>query len=83
MSVSLLLEMAQDAALAEPDRIALVDGDLRLTIAELNTLADGAAGVISASGAQHVAYVGAGAGALSIGSAPLAIKEAKPLPAGD
>ncbi|BBY93606.1 AMP-dependent ligase [Mycobacterium gallinarum] len=60
MSVSLLLEMAQEAALAEPDRTALVSGDLRLTIAELSDLADGAAGVISASGAEHVAYVGAG-----------------------
>lgn len=60
MSVSLLLEMAQDAAIAEPDRTALVSGDLRLTIAELSTLADGAAGVISGSRAQHVAYVGAG-----------------------
>ncbi|MFI5507909.1 class I adenylate-forming enzyme family protein [Mycobacterium sp. NPDC051804] len=66
MSVSLLLEMAQDAALAEPDRIALVSGDLRLSIAELSTLADGGAGVISASGAQHVAYVGAGGGMLPL-----------------
>ncbi|WP_333890334.1 class I adenylate-forming enzyme family protein [Mycolicibacterium gadium] len=66
MSVSLLLEMAQDAALGEPDRIAVVSGDLRLTIAELSTLADGAAGVISASGAQHVAYVGAGGAMLPL-----------------
>jgi acyl-CoA synthetase (AMP-forming)/AMP-acid ligase II len=52
--------MAQDAALAQPDRVALVSDDLRLTITELSSLADGAAGVISASSAQHVAYVGAG-----------------------
>lgn len=44
----------------DPDRVALVDGDKRLTTGELNRLADGGAGVIASSGAQHVAYVGSG-----------------------
>lgn len=57
MSISLLLEMA---ASANPDRQALVSGEMRLTVEELSTLADGAAGVITASGARHVAYVGTG-----------------------
>jgi hypothetical protein len=57
MSISLLLEMASSA---EPDRVAVVCDDVRITTAELSGLADGAAGVITASGAQHVAYVGAG-----------------------
>jgi acyl-CoA synthetase (AMP-forming)/AMP-acid ligase II len=57
MSISLLLEMA---ASGNPDRTAVVDGDLRLTVQELSDLADGAAGVIAASGARHVAYVGTG-----------------------
>ena len=57
MSISLLLEMAMSA---EPDRTALVSGELRLTAEELSMLADGAAGVIAASGARHVAYVGTG-----------------------
>ena len=57
MSISLLLEMA---ASSDPDRTALVSGDLRLTTSELSALADGGAGVIAASGAQHVAYVGTG-----------------------
>ena len=57
MSISLLLEMAMSG---EPDRTALVSGELRLTAEELSMLADGAAGVIAASGARHVAYVGTG-----------------------
>ena len=57
MSISLLLEMA---ASSDPDRTAVVSGDMRLTTSELSTLADGGAGVIAASGAQHVAYVGTG-----------------------
>ena len=56
MSISLLLEMAS----ANADRTAVVSGDLRLTAGELSTLADGGAGVIAASAARHVAYVGAG-----------------------
>lgn len=48
------------AASGDPDRAALVDGATRLTTGELSDLADGGAGVIAASGAQHVAYVGYG-----------------------
>ena len=57
MSISLLLEMA---ASADPERIALVDGGNRLTTGELSELADGGAGVIAASGAEHVVYIGSG-----------------------
>ena len=57
MSISLLLEMAVSS---DPDRTAVVSGDMRLTTSELSALADGGAGVIAASGAQHVAYVGLG-----------------------
>ncbi|MCF6390534.1 fatty acid--CoA ligase family protein [Mycobacterium sp. MBM] len=60
MSISLLLEMAQGAALAVSGDAALVSGELRLTAGELDALAAGGAGVIAASGAQHVAYIGAG-----------------------
>ncbi|ORV83534.1 class I adenylate-forming enzyme family protein [Mycolicibacterium iranicum] len=63
MSISLLLEMACDAG---PDRTALVADDVRLTTAELSALADGGAGVIAASGAQHVAYVGTGGAMLPL-----------------
>jgi acyl-CoA synthetase (AMP-forming)/AMP-acid ligase II len=48
------------AASSDPDRIALVDGADRVTVGELSALADGGAGVLAASGAKHVAYVGAG-----------------------
>ncbi|WP_301149477.1 class I adenylate-forming enzyme family protein [Mycobacterium simiae] len=57
MSISLLLEMAVSA---NPDRTAVVSGDTRLTTQELSDLADGGAGVIAGSAAQHVAYVGVG-----------------------
>jgi acyl-CoA synthetase (AMP-forming)/AMP-acid ligase II len=57
MSISLLLEMA---ASSNPDRTAVVSGDMRLTTSELSFLADGGAGVIAASDAQHAAYVGTG-----------------------
>jgi acyl-CoA synthetase (AMP-forming)/AMP-acid ligase II len=63
MSVSLLLEMA---ASSNPDRTAVVDGDLRLTTAQLSDLADGGAGVIAASNAKHVAYVGTGGAMLPL-----------------
>jgi acyl-CoA synthetase (AMP-forming)/AMP-acid ligase II len=67
MSISLLLEMAVSAAeSADPHRTAIVSGDLRLTPEDLSTLADGGAGVIAASGAQHVAYVGAGGAMLPL-----------------
>jgi acyl-CoA synthetase (AMP-forming)/AMP-acid ligase II len=57
MSISLLLEMASSS---DPDRLAVVCDDVRLTSGELSELADGGAGVIAASGARHVAYVGTG-----------------------
>lgn len=63
MSISLLLEMASST---DPDRTAVVSSDLRLTSGELSELADGGAGVVAASGAQHVAYVGAGGALLPL-----------------
>jgi acyl-CoA synthetase (AMP-forming)/AMP-acid ligase II len=63
MSVSLLLEMA---ASGNPDRTAVVSGDLRLTTQQLSDLADGGAGVIAASGAAHVVYVGTGGAMLPL-----------------
>jgi acyl-CoA synthetase (AMP-forming)/AMP-acid ligase II len=62
MSISLLLEMAS----ANPDRTAIVSGEMRLTAGELSALADGGAGVIAASGARHVAYVGTGGAMLPL-----------------
>src|ERR1700738_4281634 len=63
MSISLLLEMA---ASGNPDRTAVVSGDLRLTTQQLSDLADGGAGVIAASGAAHVVYVGTGGAMLPL-----------------
>ena len=57
MSIALLLDMAVSG---DADRDAVVDGDIRLTVSQLSDLADGGAGVIAASGAQHVVYVGSG-----------------------
>ncbi len=57
MSISLLLEMAVSS---NPDRTAVVSGDLRLTTQQLSDLADRGAGVIAASNAGHVVYVGTG-----------------------
>lgn len=48
------------AVSSNPDRTAVVSGDLRLTTQELSDLADGGAGVIAGSGCRHVAYVGTG-----------------------
>src|ERR1700737_4878155 len=48
------------AASGDPERIALVDGGNRLTTGELSELAGGGAGVIAASGAEHVVYIGSG-----------------------
>ena len=62
MSISLLLEMAA----SNSDRTAVVSGEMRLTTAELSALADGGAGVIAASGASHVAYVGMGGAMLPL-----------------
>jgi acyl-CoA synthetase (AMP-forming)/AMP-acid ligase II len=63
MSISLLLEMASSV---DSDRTAIVSGDLRLSSAELSSLADGGAGVIASSGAQHVVYVGTGGAMLPL-----------------
>lgn len=54
------------AASSNPDRTAVVSGDLRLTTQQLSDLADGGAGVIAESGAQHVAYVGIGGAMLPV-----------------
>ncbi|CAN5457560.1 hypothetical protein BH10ACT3_BH10ACT3_18160 [soil metagenome] len=63
MSISLLLEMAVSG---NPDRPALVSGEVRLTTQELSDLADGGAGVIAESGCEHVVYVGAGGALLPL-----------------
>ena len=52
--------MLEMAASSDADRVAVVDGETRLTVDGLSALADGVAGVVAASGAQHVAYVGSG-----------------------
>jgi acyl-CoA synthetase (AMP-forming)/AMP-acid ligase II len=54
------------AASSNPDRTAVVDGELRLTTQQLSDLADGGAGVIAESGAEHVAYVGLGGAMLPL-----------------
>ena len=66
MSISLLLEMAQGTALALSGDAAVVSGDVRLSVEQVNTLADGGAGVITSSGAAHVAYIGAGGAMLPL-----------------
>jgi long-chain acyl-CoA synthetase len=48
------------AVSSNPDRTAVVSGDTRLTTHELSDLADGGAGVIAGSNANHVVYVGTG-----------------------
>ena len=63
MSISLLLEMA---ASSNPDRTAVVSGDTRLTTQQLSDLADGGAGIIAGSNANHVAYVGTGGAMLPL-----------------
>jgi long-chain acyl-CoA synthetase len=63
LSISLLLEMAVSG---NPDRLAVVSGGVRLTTQDLSDLADGGAGVIAASGCEHVAYVGAGGALLPL-----------------
>jgi len=57
LSISLLLEMAVSN---DPDRLAVVCGETRMTTGGLDELVGGGAGVIATSGAEHVAYVGAG-----------------------
>jgi long-chain acyl-CoA synthetase len=54
------------AASSNPDRTAVVSGDLRLTTQQLSDLADGGAGVVAESGAGHVAYVGIGGAMLPV-----------------
>ncbi|MGB9249040.1 MAG: AMP-binding protein [Mycobacterium sp.] len=63
MSISLLLEMASSS---DPERTAVVSGDVRLTTQQLSDLADGGAGIIASSGAAHVAYVGTGGAMLPL-----------------
>src|ERR1700758_424377 len=63
MSISLLLEMAVSS---NPDRTAVVSGDTRLTTQQLSDLADGGAGVIAGSHANHVVYVGTGGAMLPL-----------------
>jgi non-ribosomal peptide synthetase component E (peptide arylation enzyme) len=46
------------AVLSDPDRLAVVCGDMRITTGQLDEQADGGAAVIAASGVEHVAYVG-------------------------
>ncbi len=63
MSISLLLEMALSS---DPDRITVVSGDTRLTTQQLSDLADGGAGVIAGTKAEHVVYVGTGGAMLPL-----------------
>jgi long-chain acyl-CoA synthetase len=63
VSISLLLEMASSS---DPERTAVVSGDVRLTAQQLSELADGGAGMIAASGASHVVYVGTGGAMLPL-----------------
>ncbi|HUB55146.1 MAG TPA: fatty acid--CoA ligase family protein [Mycobacterium sp.] len=63
MSISLLLEMAVSS---NPDRTAIVSGETRLTTQQLSDLADGGAGVITGSNANHVVYVGTGGAMLPL-----------------
>jgi acyl-CoA synthetase (AMP-forming)/AMP-acid ligase II len=63
MSISLLLEMAVSS---NPDRTAVVSGETRLTTQQLSDLADGGAGVIAGSNADHVVYVGTGGALLPL-----------------
>lgn len=54
------------AVSSNPDRTAVVSGDLRLTTQELSDLADGGAGVIAGAGCRHVVYVGTGGAMLPV-----------------
>jgi long-chain acyl-CoA synthetase len=54
------------ATSSNPDRTAVVSGEIRLTTQELSDLADGGAGVIAESGAEHLAYVGLGGAMLPV-----------------
>ncbi|MBM7369233.1 class I adenylate-forming enzyme family protein [Gordonia hydrophobica] len=63
MSMNLVLEMA---VADHPDRVAIVSDELRLTVADLASLAGGGAGVIADSGARHVVYIGTGGADLAV-----------------
>ncbi|MGV0793510.1 class I adenylate-forming enzyme family protein [Mycolicibacterium sp. XJ1819] len=54
------------AVSGDPDRIAVVDGDIRLTTTQLSEAAERGAGVIAGSGGEHVAYVGTGGAMLPV-----------------
>jgi long-chain acyl-CoA synthetase len=54
------------ATSSDPDRTAIVSGDVRLTTQQLSDLADGGAGIVARSGASHVAYVGLGGAMLPL-----------------
>lgn len=54
------------AVSSNPDRTAVVSGETRLTTQQLSDLADGGAGVIAGSNAQHVVYVGTGGAMLPL-----------------
>lgn len=62
MSISLLLEMSIES---DPHRIAIVDGDIRLTTSQLGDRVTAAAKLIAAS-TEHVAYLGTGGAMLPI-----------------
>jgi acyl-CoA synthetase (AMP-forming)/AMP-acid ligase II len=53
-------------ASSDPDRTAVVDADHRWSVADLSRLAHGGAGVVVASGARHVAYIGVGGALLPL-----------------
>ncbi len=50
----------------DPDRTAVVSGDVRLTTQQLSDLADGGAGQIARSEASHVVYIGLGGAMLPL-----------------
>jgi long-chain acyl-CoA synthetase len=54
------------ASSSDPERTAVVSGDVRLTTQQLSDLADGGAGIIAGSGASHVAYIGTGGAMLPL-----------------
>src|SRR5690606_2767791 len=54
------------AVSGDPDRVAVIDRDVRLTTTDLARLAGGGGQVIAGSGVQHVAYVGLGGAMLPL-----------------
>ena len=54
------------ASSSDPERTAVVSGDVRLTTQQLSDLADGGAGIIARSQASHVVYVGLGGAMLPL-----------------